>query len=137
MPARPMVTAALALAACAPRSDAPGLRLRTEHLEIRVSARPTPPVAREYVLYTITVRDRKTGEPIDGGEGQIFATSAERRGAWDSLEPGRAPGSYIARMRYVTAGDWAVAIRFRRDSTARLERVDWVQGVRTPSGPGA
>jgi hypothetical protein len=30
----------------------------------------------------------------------------------------------------VTAGDWAIAIQFRRDSTKPLERIDWMQQVR-------
>jgi len=29
----------------------------------------------------------------------------------------------------VTSGDWAIAIRFRRDSTSKLERTDWMQDV--------
>jgi len=29
----------------------------------------------------------------------------------------------------VTAGDWSIAISFRRDSTAKLERIDWMQDV--------
>jgi hypothetical protein len=35
-------------------------------------------------------------------------------------------------MTYITAGDWRVNLRFRRDSTAPLEKPldDWVQAVR-------
>jgi hypothetical protein len=112
------------------------MRLWTDDFAIRVSMEPTPPVAREAVAYRVVVRDKATGQPIDGGEGQIFATSRDRTSAWDSFVAGPEVGTYHARLRFATAGDWAIAIRFRRDSTARLERADWVQAVRTPSGPG-
>ena len=113
------------------------LRFTTDAYSIRVSATPTPPVAREDVIYKVVVQDRETGEPIEGGEGQVFATGQDRRNAWDSFVPGPQVGSYTARLRFLTAGDWAIAIRFRKDSTARLERVDWIQGVRAPKGAGA
>ena len=37
-------------------------------------------------------------------------------------------------MNYITAGDWAVAIQFRRDSTQKLERIDWMQDVHAARG---
>ena len=39
-----------------------------------------------------------------------------------------APNS--ASLNFITAGDWAVGLRFRPDSTKALEKVEWVQTVR-------
>lgn len=128
---------AIAIGGCRAEPRLPEMRLWTDDLAIRVSLDPVPPVAREAVRYRIVVRDKESGQPIEGGEGQIFATSQDRRSVWDSFTPGPELGTYYARLRFVTSGDWAVAIRFRRDSTKRLQRADWVQAVRTPAGPGA
>jgi hypothetical protein len=38
-------------------------------------------------------------------------------------------GTYHAKLNFVVAGMWAVAIRFRRDSLRPLERIDWMQQV--------
>ena len=74
--------------------------------------------------------DRKSHQVIDHGEGQIFATSQDRANVYDSFTPAPEAGTYTARMSYITAGDWKVGVRFRRDSTAKLERIeDWVQTV--------
>jgi hypothetical protein len=123
--------AAIALASCAktPR-PIPDTRLWTDAFAVRISSEPTPPSAREHVLYKVVIRDKATGEPIEGGEGQIFATSRDGVNTWDSFTAGREVGTYYAKLRFVTAGDWAIAIRFRRDSTHALERADWVQDVR-------
>jgi hypothetical protein len=32
-------------------------------------------------------------------------------------------------LNYVTSGEWAVAVEFRRDSTARFEKTEWMQEV--------
>jgi hypothetical protein len=80
-------------------------------------------------LYKVVVRDSKTGQPIEGGEGQIFASSRDGKDIWDSLVPGQELGTYYGTLNFITAGEWAVAVRFRRDSTKRLERLDWMQEV--------
>ena len=59
-----------------------------------------------------------------------FASSQDRANTYDSFTPAPEAGTYTARLNYITAGDWKVGIRFRRDSTAKLERIeDWVQTV--------
>ena len=122
--------AALGAAACGPEGPRP-LRAWTQSYEFRVVADPSPPRARETTKYTVVVLDRTTRQVIDRGEGQIFASSADRANTYDSFEPAAEAGTYTARMNFITAGDWRVSIRFRRDSTAALERVDdWVQTVR-------
>ena len=137
-PARRAVTAGAALAAalaggaaCAPDGPRP-LRIWTQSYEFRVSADPSPPRAREVTRYRVVVLDRTTRQVIDRGEGQIFAKSADGAQTYDSFEPAPEAGTYTARMTYITAGDWRVNLRFRRDSTAPLEKPldDWVQAVR-------
>jgi hypothetical protein len=128
---------AIALAGCQREARAPELRFWTDHFEFRVSSEPVPPRARERVLYKVVVRDKDTKQPIEGGEGQIFGNNQDRQSAWDSFTPGPELGTYYATVRFITAGQWAMAIRFRRDSTKPLERMDWMQEVRNARGPGS
>lgn len=115
---------------CGPATgDATDMRIWTDDFAIRISTQPTPPTAREAVIYKVVVRDKKTGEPIENGEGRVFATSRDGANTWDSLEPTAESGAYTAKLRFITAGDWAVAIQFRRDSTSRLQRQDWMQTI--------
>ncbi|GJG88352.1 hypothetical protein tb265_35330 [Gemmatimonadetes bacterium T265] len=125
-----LVAAGAALAgACGP-SGPPALRAWTDSYEFRITADPSPPRARETTLYRVVVLDKKTHQVIDHGEGQIFASSQDRANVYDSFTPAPEAGTYTARMSYITAGDWRVGVRFRRDSTAKLERIeDWVQTV--------
>lgn len=119
----------VALASCkAPPRDL-SMKLLTEDMELRVLPDPVPPRAREPIKYTVVVRDRKTGEPIETGRGQIFATSASDVDVYDPLVKGPELGTYYATMNFITSGQWAVAIRFQRDSTKKLERMDWMQEV--------
>ena len=106
----------------------------TDNYRLRVSADPTPPRARERTRYKVVVRDKESGEPVEGGEGRIFATSRDGANIWDVLEQGPEIGTYYSTLRYVTAGEWAVAIQFRRDSAQPLERVDWMQDVLAERG---
>jgi hypothetical protein len=108
----------------------PGISLISESFIIRVTSDPVPPHARERNLYKVVVLDRKTNQPIENGEGRIFATSRDAVNVWDGLAPGPEVGTYYGTLNFITAGDWAVAVQFRRDSTQRLERVDWMQDVR-------
>ncbi|GAC1516677.1 MAG: hypothetical protein NVS1B4_12970 [Gemmatimonadaceae bacterium] len=121
--------AALALAACGGPARTPELRQWTDDLAFRISSDPMPPRAREKILYRVVVSDRKSGQPIQGGEGRIFATSRDGASVWDALERGAEIGTYFGSMRFITAGDWAVAIQFRRDTLQRLQRIDWMQDV--------
>ena len=122
---------ASAAAACGPEGPRP-LRAWSQSYEFRVSADPTPPRAREPIRYTIVVLDRNTRRVIDRGEGQIFASSQDRANTYDSFEPAAEAGTYTARITFITAGDWRMNLRFRRDSTATIEKPadDWVQAVR-------
>jgi hypothetical protein len=118
------------LAACGPSQKSTDLRQWTDDLTYRISTDPMPPRARERIVYKVVVQDKSSRQPIEKGEGRIFATSRDGANTWDALEPGPEPGTYYGSLKFITAGDWAVAIQFRRDSTQKLERVDWMQTVR-------
>ena len=120
----------LAALACGPRTPrAHELRLLSATYAFTIIADPSPPHAREAILYKVVVRDRKTRQPIETGEGQIFANDSLLGRSWDGFRKGAELGTYYGKMNYVTSGPWAVAIRFRRDSLHPLERVDWMQDV--------
>jgi hypothetical protein len=123
-----MLTSA-ALVGCGPPPPEGELRLLSENYSFRITPSESPPRAREATLYKIVVRDRESREPIETGEGQIFANNAERAGTWDGFAKGAELGTYYGKLNFVTAGTWAVAIRFRRDSLHGLEKVEWVQDV--------
>jgi hypothetical protein len=124
---------ALAIAACAPRERVmPTIRTYSESFAFRITSDPMPPRARETVLYKIVVLDKETGQPVEGGEGRIFANNKEGTSTWDSFQQGREVGTYYAKLRFVTAEQWAIGIEFRRDSlpTTRIERAtDYQQEV--------
>lgn len=118
------------LAACGPRASGENaLRLWSQSYTFSIVPSTSPPHAREATLYKIVVRDRETREPIETGEGQIYANNAERASTWDGFAKGAELGTYYGKLNFVTAGQWAVAIRFRRDSLHRLETVEWMQDV--------
>jgi hypothetical protein len=89
----------------------------------------SPPHAREPILYKVVVRDRKTREPIENGEGQIYSNNEEGARTWDGFTYGPQIGTYYGKLNYVTAGLWAVGLRFRRDSLHPLEKIEWMQEV--------
>jgi hypothetical protein len=96
-----------------------------------------PPRALERITYTVVVKDRETNEPIVNGEGRLFATNADRATSWDGFKYGPEAGTYRATITFVTAGEWALGIEFRRDSTKVLQRtLDWRQQVRNELAPG-
>jgi hypothetical protein len=137
--ARGVAALAIILTGCRPEPQQFMLRLETDSYAFRISADPLPPRARERTAYTIVVSDRETRQPIEGGEGRIFASNAPaddpgQRTVWDGLAAAPQVGTYSANLSFVTAGNWAMALEFRRDSTHRLERVDWRQDIR-PEGP--
>ena len=135
--ALPLLLAASA-AACGPNPKATELRLWSDNYAFRVTMDPMPPRALESITYRVVVQDKKTGQPIEAGEGRIFATSADRANTSDGFKKEKELGTYSGRLFFATSGDWAAAIQFRREKNPRLplERVDWIQGVRPASEPG-
>ena len=120
------------VAACGGEPRRPVLRLPSKSYEFVIEPSDIPPHARETITYKVTIRDRKTQQPIDNGEGQIFADMGRGMDGphtWDGFQNGPELGTYYAKLNFVMAGQWAMAIRFRRDSLHPLERVDWMQDV--------
>ncbi len=109
----------------------------SDSFAFRITVDPMPPRAIEDARYKVVVQDKKTGEPIETGQGRIFATSKDGANTDDGLMKGKEVGTYYARLFYATTGDWAIALQFRRDSTSKLERVDWTQSVNNATGPGS
>lgn len=128
-----MVAAAIT-SACGPNPRALDNRQWSDSFAFRITIKPSPPRSIEDATYKVVVQDRKTGEPIETGEGRIFASSQDGANTDDGLAKGKEVGTYYGRLFFPTTGDWAVGLQFRRDSTQRLERVDWVQTVNNPSG---
>ena len=125
-----LVTLLLATAACGPREpQVRELRLYSQNYLFGILPNPSPPRAREAILYKVVIRDRDSRQPIETGEGQIFASNAEHASTWDGFVKGAELGTYYGKLNYVTSGVWAVAIRFRRDSLHPLEKVEWMQDV--------
>lgn len=132
-----LATLAVAGVSCAPPPDSATIRLGTDDFELRVTPDVSPPRALERITYTVVVWDKKTREPIANGEGRIFATNADRKTSWNGFTYGPEVGTYRATITFVTAGEWAIGIQFRRDSTQTLQRThDWRQLVRNESPPG-
>lgn len=132
------VLLAVAATGCGPGTP-PDLsqRLWTDDFEIRVLSDPVPPRAQEPTMYTIYVRDKKTREPIVAGQGRIYATNADRHSIWQAFTYGPEVGTYHSRLKFVTAGEWAMGVQFRRDSTMPLQQsLDWRQQVRRGTPPG-
>jgi hypothetical protein len=125
----PVMLAAVTIGAACGDAKPRALRQLTDSYLFTITPDQSPPHAREEIMYKILIRDRKSREPIQAGEGQIFANNRDGASTWDGLTKGPEIGTYYGKLNFVTAGEWAIAIRFRRDSTARLERTDWMQDV--------
>ena len=124
------------LTSCGGNKKAMELRLWSDSYAFRVTEVPMPPRALETVIYRVVVQDKKTGQPIETGEGRIFMTSPDRASTNDGFKKEKELGTYSARLFFPTVGDWAAAIQFRRDTNLPLERVDWIQSVHPATEPG-
>jgi hypothetical protein len=128
----------MALPSCGSSPRALDLRLWSDSYAFRVTMDPRPPRALEPIAYRIVVQDKKTGQPIETGEGRIFATSADRANTSDGFRKEKELGTYSGKLFFATTGDWAAAIQFRREKNPAmpLERVDWIQTVHPATEPG-
>ena len=127
---------AAVLSSCGGSPKALELRLWSDSYAFTVTEVPMPPRALEQIVYRVVVQDKKTKQPIESGEGRIFATSADRANTNDGFKKEKELGTYSGRLFFPTVGDWAAAIQFRRASNLPLERVDWIQTVHPASEPG-
>jgi hypothetical protein len=136
------LTAALAVAvagsACGGDDGPPPLRQLSNSYSYTISSDDSPPHARQDIHFSIQIFDRKTRQPIENGEGRLFASNGKGANTWDGFVFGPEVGTYHAKLNYVLAGQWAVAIQFRRDTLRPLERIDWMQDVfdEKPEQPG-
>jgi hypothetical protein len=125
-----LAAAASSIVACGNNDRAIEIRQWTDDLAFRISVVPAPPIGEEMTVFKVVVLDKDTGQPIQAGQGRIFATSQERAQTGDGLAKGPEVGTYYAHVRFPVSGDWAVGLQFRRDSTKTLERTqDWQQQV--------
>jgi len=125
-----LAAASVSLASCGGNNRAPEIRQWTDDMAFRISVVPAPPIAEEMTVFKVVVSDKESGQPIQMGEGRIFATSQEHAQTGDGLAKGPEVGTYYAHVRFPLAGDWSVGLQFRRDSTTKLERTqDWRQQV--------
>jgi hypothetical protein len=107
----------------------PEIRQGSKSYLFNITSNPIPPHAREDVIYTVTVRDRESGQPIETGEGRIFANTLEGARTYDGFTKAPAIGTYTAKLRFVASGQWAIGIQFHSDSTKPLEKTEWMQDV--------
>jgi hypothetical protein len=131
-----LVTAAVASCGSGPKTNQ--FRLWSDNYAFTVTMDPTPARALEPILYRVMIQDKKTKQPIENGEGRIFATSADRANTNDGFKKEKELGTYSGRLFFATTGDWPAAIQFRREKDPRLplERVDWIQTVLPATEPG-
>ena len=129
---------AATVTSCGPNPKATQVRLWSDNYTFHVTVDPMPPRALEPTPFRVVVQDKKTGQPIENGEGRIFATSQDGANTNDGFKKEKELGTYSGRLFFATAGDWAAAIQFRGEKNPKmpLERVDWIQGVRAASEPG-
>ena len=133
-----VAAAALATAACGPgrkSTETPGW---SDHYSFRVTPDVIPPRALEPIHFRVYVQDKKTGQPIETGEGRMFATSKDGASTNDGFTKEKEVGTYSAKLFFPVTGDWAMALQFRaqKDPHMPLERIDWIQAVVDPSPAG-
>ena len=122
--------AMFAVVGCRPSECAPPTLCQiTKSYHFAITPSVAPPYAREAILYKVVVRDRESRQPIETGEGQIYASNVDRANTWDGFAKGAEIGTYYGKLNFVTSGQWAVAVRFRRDSASALEATEWMQDV--------
>jgi hypothetical protein len=113
------------------------LRFKTDDFVIRVEPETKPTRALEPIYWRVIVHDVKTGLPIQGGEGRVFGTNRDRKTVSNGLGETEELGTYRTNLMFVTAGMWAMAIQFRRDSTKVLQKTqDWTQDILAADEPG-
>ena len=130
-----LVIVALAATACSRAPRERTMRLYSSNYAFTIAPSVNPPRAREAILYKIVIRDRKSRQPIETGEGQIYSNNEQGASTWDGLAKGAELGTYYGKLNFVSAELWAVAVRFRRDSLHPLEKVEWLQEVAAERQP--
>ncbi len=117
------------LGACGGGPEQGKIYLFSTDYDFTIYPSEAPPHAREPITYKIVILDRKSRQPIENGEGQIYSNNAEGARTWDGFNYGPQIGTYYGKLNFVTAGTWAIGIRFRRDSLHPLQKIEWMQDV--------
>lgn len=133
-----LVAACILLAACGENKRATETRGWSDSYTFRVIPDMVPPKALEPIHFRVVVQDKKTGQPIETGEGRMFANSKDGAATNDGFTKEKEVGTYSAKLFFPVTGDWAIALQFRREKDPHipLERIDWIQAVVDPSPPG-
>jgi hypothetical protein len=132
------VAAVFLLAACGENKRTTETRGWSDNYSFRVIPDVVPPRALEPIHFRVVVQDKKTGQPIETGEGRMFANSKDGASTNDGFTKEKEVGTYSAKLFFPVTGDWAMALQFRKDKDPHmpLERIDWIQAVVDPSPPG-
>ena len=128
-----MLALLLVASSCGAPNRSGQLRQGTTSYKFDITTPNAPPVAGDDVTYVIVVRDRNTGQPIETGEGRLFARAGA--GVTGSFVKAPQVGQYVGTLRFPRAGGWVVGFRFRDQPAKALELTQWSQDVRstTPS----
>jgi hypothetical protein len=130
-----LIAAGLA-SACGPQVPRDQIRGYSEGFAITVTADSLPPRAMDDVVWRVTVRDQKTGLPIEGGEGGLWARSKDGHETSSGLVPARELGTYTTTLRLIMAAPWQMGVQFRKDSNSVFASISWIQEVRSPRPMG-
>lgn len=109
----------------------------SDHYAFRVIPDVIPPRAMEPIRFRVIVQDKATGQPIETGEGRIYAQNKDGARTDDGFKKEKEIGTYSGRLFFPVTGDWALGLQFRREKDPHLplESIDWIQGVVDPSPP--
>jgi hypothetical protein len=119
----------MGLSACAADGRVRPLRQNSQTYSFEIAPDDVPPHARQPINYKVVIYDRKSRQPIENGEGRIFASDSAGAKTWDGFKYGPEIGTYHAKVSFIMPGLWALAIQFRRDTLHPVERIDWYQDV--------
>jgi hypothetical protein len=133
-----LAVAVIAVAACGPNKKATETRGWTDHYVFTVTPDVIPPRAMEPIHFRVVVQDKNTKQPIETGEGRMFASSKDGANVDNGFTKEKELGTYSARLSFPVTGDWAMALQFRREKDPHmpLERIDWIQAVVEAAPPG-
>jgi hypothetical protein len=73
---------------------------------------------------------------MEKAEGQVYASNKAGTNIYDALTPGPELGTYYATLRFITAEEWALNLRFRGvpgDTIEVVAQDGWRQNVAAPA----